>query len=1223
MGASRIDFREQILSPLAPQTAVARIACIGVATKGFANVRTPLLSERQFTNTFGKPKDNTYGPRAALRYLKQGNQLDYVRVAGTRLRTASLVAPNDAGEAILQFLASSPGSWANDTVGVSIFHAATPNEYNVFIKQGVNTVAEYLNVNNSTIESRINGVDQFVTVTVQPGVGADRPAETLTSFGTPTSLLMGGGADGDFASTDAEDSTTGGIAGKEFYGATSTATGTRTWETLEDVPANVGGTAYYRFSLGFPVLPGTLLIRNTTSLGVTVISDSEDGAGLTGASAAVGVGLLEGTGAAVSGSIDYTTGQVVLKLVGGTFIAGNPVEFIAIEAETELLGATTEGQDEYAGNLSGFPVAPGWFANSRANIYLPVNEVVQQAAVAGSVHANDDNATGRTLGGWVKPGSVALTLDPDGANITIYDDGAGAWRDAADGAGNPIGTGSIDYRTGRWSVDLTTMAVPPAALAGGEVIQAVYRTLINNMGGSVPSEEGVQVAGEQIQDGTLGGIPATIDDTDTGSTKIIGPIKPGTLRMDVTLAAFGAVSIYDDGVGGWSWFPRGQADAGTLFNDAAGTYTIAGTIDYASGAWSVTVGGTAADTFDGTAQIFAQYTKETATDELRALRGPANGLFGVDEIPGAARFSNVLPAAGNEFLGDSYLNQLSGQFAFRYLVGTDANGFENEVQEGANIEVVYARATILGRGDGVETEFTGRVAGAPFRREAKRLYAFQGDSNEVFGSGNAQFASVAVGASVGDDFWENNVAGGAAANPIVFSTGVTTINWTAAPLLDEAVFILAEDVVAHVDCRWIGPIGNERTTGLTDGFYASFDADPDIDGNIRLRVFFDDGTGSAVQEAFSAENLARLAEQVETQSTLVTLRITGLSGSEPDTDATQDLGLNGAFTNADVIGVVAGTVATGLQVFRDPNVADFDFVFAPGIWHRPVYDAIQTLLGVRGRRAQGYITLPNLPDPQDEKDFVNGVYNSVVAGVGPAVPTVTIPFPPQAAFSDATGFRFTSGGWVSYTDPITGETVTEPPDGEIMAIIARVDNIGKPWDSIAGPQRGIRPQISSLVYSPTIDEQNAMLENDFSTQWEIVNPWVNERGIGIYLNGHNTTLRDVHPLNRVANRWTLNYIEKRLSPALSRLRFEINDDILWRQAKDIIRGVIDPIVAGRGLVGYDVTIDETTTTAEDQANNRVNADIQLEFPGFAEVWTITMTATPTGAVFGQINRVAA
>jgi hypothetical protein len=89
---------------------------LGGATKGPVNTPTRVASEQQLIRTFGLPVENDLGILSAIEFLKNGNALVFIRVAGTSVATA---ASNVVGKPV-----SVPGAYATGTVTL----LAQPND---------------------------------------------------------------------------------------------------------------------------------------------------------------------------------------------------------------------------------------------------------------------------------------------------------------------------------------------------------------------------------------------------------------------------------------------------------------------------------------------------------------------------------------------------------------------------------------------------------------------------------------------------------------------------------------------------------------------------------------------------------------------------------------------------------------------------------------------------------------------------------------------------------------------------------------------------------------------------------------------------------------------------------------------------------------------------------------------------------------------------------------
>ncbi|HUV39013.1 MAG TPA: phage tail sheath C-terminal domain-containing protein, partial [Planctomycetota bacterium] len=493
--------------------------------------------------------------------------------------------------------------------------------------------------------------------------------------------------------------------------------------------------------------------------------------------------------------------------------------------------------------------------------------------------------------------------------------------------------------------------------------------------------------------------------------------------------------------------------------------------------------------------------------------------------------------------------------------------------------------------------------------------AFQAAQQSAVGAGDPQVAFATLGADASADHWTQNVA--APSDPDNFldmRDGATSIQWTGAPLLDEAVYVAADEAVIHFRSKQPGDIGNERTI-LSDGLWIQVDADPTVVGTIRARVFF--GATNVIESFGQAPTLDDLVDAINDPrngSTFITATLTDDAGIfDADLTVAQNVGLSGAFTNADVVGTKVGSVTTGLQKFRNPDIVPFDWIMVPGQWHAPVIVAIQSLCERRGVRAIGIVPTPDSDDVFETRDFVNAEYNS---GPGlPPVPTALVPFPPTVAIDSSQLAVFDP--WVTYLDQFTNETVSEPPDGDVAALVANTDSVAHPWFPIAGGRRG-RVQAEGVKYSTELDDRN-LVHGLVGNRTEIINSIVAFSGRGLQLTGQRTGQRAATALDRINVRWTLNVIMNKLDQGAKEFQFELNDTILWRQIKAFIESILGPIKERRGLQDYFVIVDQTTTTANDIDNLTVRAKIFIKPARAAEFLDFDIILTPTGADFADVS----
>lgn len=185
--------REIDFSLYAPQLATSVFGVVGTASKGPVNEVTLITDEATMIATFGDPSATHLGIHAALRYLRWGKQLKFVRVANYDASATGAIRDGADSADAVAVTAASTGSWFN---GVSVLVSAGTDAgtYNLQVLYGGRVIEAFAalkvgaaNVASSNyIETRINGVSSYISVV------ADTSFSTL-KVGTYT---MSGGDDG-------------------------------------------------------------------------------------------------------------------------------------------------------------------------------------------------------------------------------------------------------------------------------------------------------------------------------------------------------------------------------------------------------------------------------------------------------------------------------------------------------------------------------------------------------------------------------------------------------------------------------------------------------------------------------------------------------------------------------------------------------------------------------------------------------------------------------------------------------------------------------------------------------------------------------------------------------------------------------------------------------------------------------------------------------------------
>ena len=172
---------------------MSRFGVVGTASKGPTDTPTLITDEGQLVSTFGYPSTDHLGLFAAQRYLREGRQLVYVRVAAYGASAAEGTSTKVGGGTTVFTAAGSltpnTGSWGND-LSVVIGTGTDASTHRVSVKYQGTTVESFDLIvvgsanaaSTNFIDTRINGVSEFISVE-DTGVGDALTAGTVTLTG--------------------------------------------------------------------------------------------------------------------------------------------------------------------------------------------------------------------------------------------------------------------------------------------------------------------------------------------------------------------------------------------------------------------------------------------------------------------------------------------------------------------------------------------------------------------------------------------------------------------------------------------------------------------------------------------------------------------------------------------------------------------------------------------------------------------------------------------------------------------------------------------------------------------------------------------------------------------------------------------------------------------------------------------------------------------------------
>ena len=200
--------------------------------------------------------------------------------------------------------------------------------------------------------------------------------------------------------------------------------------------------------------------------------------------------------------------------------------------------------------------------------------------------------------------------------------------------------------------------------------------------------------------------------------------------------------------------------------------------------------------------------------------------------------------------------------------------------------------------------------------------------------------------------------------------------------------------------------------------------------------------------------------------------------------------------------------------------------------------------------------------------------------------------------------------WLIVPNPVsTGGTVTVPPAGSVMGVIARTDATRGVFRSPAGVDAVVSNAIG--VDTKFTDSQLGDLN---SRNVNVIRPVT---GRGICVMGGRT--RKSFGVDRyLSSRRTLVYLRETLSDATQFAVFENNDSSLWRRLEATAERILRPVWTSGGLAGdsaaaaYFIVCDETINTPASIAAGEVRMDIGVALQYPAEFVIIRLTQFEQG-----------
>jgi len=304
---------------------------------------------------------------------------------------------------------------------------------------------------------------------------------------------------------------------------------------------------------------------------------------------------------------------------------------------------------------------------------------------------------------------------------------------------------------------------------------------------------------------------------------------------------------------------------------------------------------------------------------------------------------------------------------------------------------------------------------------------------------------------------------------------------------------------------------------------------------------------------------------------------------------------SGAQTTA---GLSKGTYLTGFDQYEDVDAIQVDFLIAPGLSAASdqkdlVDDLVTTAKNLRkdciviaSPHRGGVVNILNVTTIQD----------NIIAWAD----TLT-----------SSSYLVVDNNYLRVYNKYSDEYVYIPAASSTAGIMAATDFVSAPWFSPAGSRRGQYFGASTLAWSPSKSQRDALYKAG-------VNPIVNFPGQGILLFGDKTKLSRPSAFDRINVRRLFLVMERAIKRAAQQVMFEFNDEFTRAEFVNIVEPFLREIQGRRGITDFRVVCDETNNTPQIIDTNQFIADIYIKPARSINYVTLSFVAVRTGVDFDEV-----
>jgi hypothetical protein len=204
------------------------------------------------------------------------------------------------------------------------------------------------------------------------------------------------------------------------------------------------------------------------------------------------------------------------------------------------------------------------------------------------------------------------------------------------------------------------------------------------------------------------------------------------------------------------------------------------------------------------------------------------------------------------------------------------------------------------------------------------------------------------------------------------------------------------------------------------------------------------------------------------------------------------------------------------------------------------------------------------------------------------------------------------------TTDLTGSLVVQPPSHMMLRTIVRNDEVAFPWLAPAGVRRGVVDNADQLGYVDAASGEFVTIATGQGLRDVLyenrINPITFIPGVGITNYGNKTTTAISSALNRINVARLVAFLRGRLEEIGKQFVFEPNDQITRNEITNAITGLMNDLVAKRGIYDYLVVCDLSNNTPARIDRNELYVDIAIEPVKAVEFIYIPLRIKNTGEI---------